>query len=700
MDSRFTSSTVAAPGLLVLCSQPLEPRRSLLFCSDGAQTKGGAMAEPGHKPEADLRSSPPPWNATAVAPDAFDALLTQLASVHRVELGRASEEAKRLSKEIEELSNENRTLKKSVAAGSSSVMETNKVPADNNNHNNSPMEQQAAEQDAISTERGEQDKKIDEMMLEIDFNTQPERQEKGHDGQTGKVPADTSPMEQQSGEQEAGEQDDGQIKEDEQEVPAGQEDEPECADQRQQEQCLPSKFADLPNRILPLRSDLSFGFIGVKPTGPSSHVAESPFFALPGVNFNCPILSDSEKRSKPSKPKYNFHKANSMSMLEHARRQPFEVKTSTFEVGNSHPSAPSDNYLTRRKSYTDNRRKSYTSLRSPSPGSPRDAPGTPKGPKSFSRASSRLFLEKASSRLDLGASDGEGSRELTGLHPVWKFHSSMVGTSQLQSPQRAGSLHLRTSEKQYQQSVHSLWGHQAWEVLGLLMISWDLFAVPMQVFAPFPEELIVSTTILTTLYWTCDVPFTFMPSKHADGTRHISLKAMARQCASSWLLFDSIMVLVNWLVVVLTIFVAAERSDKALSHIGGQEMLKFVSGFRVLRVPRFIFKSKAGFLALLEEYGGSKRIRIISGIAGMLVFIVLTNHLIACAFYGIATISSLETNWTYYAFDLTGRTSWLYRYTTSYHWAMGLFHTSGSDILPTNSAERIFVQFVLIWNLA
>ncbi|CAE8655103.1 unnamed protein product, partial [Polarella glacialis] len=84
----------------------------------------------------------------------------------------------------------------------------------------------------------------------------------------------------------------------------------------------------------------------------------------------------------------------------------------------------------------------------------------------------------------------------------------------------------------------------------------------------------------------------------------------------------------------------------------------------------------------------------------MLVFIVLTNHLIACAFYGIATIPGLDTNWAYYAFELTGRTSWLYRYTTSYHWAMGLFHTSGSDILPTNSAERIFVQFVLIWNLA
>ncbi|CAE8688759.1 unnamed protein product [Polarella glacialis] len=41
----------------------------------------------------------------------------------------------------------------------------------------------------------------------------------------------------------------------------------------------------------------------------------------------------------------------------------------------------------------------------------------------------------------------------------------------------------------------------------------------------------------------------------------------------------------------------------------------------------------------------------------------------------------------------------LYRYTTSMHWAMALFHSSGSDIQPTNSPERIFVQIVVIWNM-
>ncbi|CAE8595031.1 unnamed protein product, partial [Polarella glacialis] len=85
-------------------------------------------------------------------------------------------------------------------------------------------------------------------------------------------------------------------------------------------------------------------------------------------------------------------------------------------------------------------------------------------------------------------------------------------------------------------------------------------------------------------YWTCDVPFTFLASQQSDGAQHISFKAMARQYASSWLLFDSIMVLVNWLAVV------------QLSHIGNPILLRFVSLLRCLRVPRFIFKSRAGIL--------------------------------------------------------------------------------------------------------
>ncbi|CAE8631144.1 unnamed protein product [Polarella glacialis] len=577
-------------------------------------------------------------------------------------------------------------------------METGKVLADNNN-NNSPMEQQAGEQGAVSKERGEQDKKIDEMMLEIDINMELERQEskeKGHDGQTGKVPADASPVEQQAEEpgsisKERGEQD---KKVDEMEL-------------KTDINIKPSDSSGSSTWICPPRPDLSFGFIGVVPAGPGSHQRESPYFALPGDIVkppNVPLIKGEFSENLEVQIKM-VSKNASMSMLEPVveaykkvapppRRRSSEGCISPL-VGLLELRIPAPSASLQSRSSKSSNLEAQSPKSNCSGRSGRFVP---------SALSSSAYLARATSRQDV-ASDGDTfDMQLMGLHPVWKNQAHILGTQQLrwaQSTGRTGTIvDDRSSEEQDHQLYAYLWGRQAWEVLGLLMICVDLVAVPMQVFEPYPIELILITTILTTLYWTCDVPFSFVASQHSDGARHISWKAMARQYASSWLLFDSIMVLVNWLAVVLTIFVAAERNDQALSHIGSPKLLRLVSWFRVLRVPRFIFKSKAGFLVLLEEYGGSKRVRIISGIAGMLVFIVLTNHLIACAFYGIATIPGLDDNWAYYAFELTGRTSWLYRYTTSYHWAMGLFHTSGSDIIPTNSAERIFVQFVLIWNLA
>ncbi|CAE8626133.1 unnamed protein product [Polarella glacialis] len=198
-------------------------------------------------------------------------------------LGRASEAAQRLSKENEVLSKQLSALKSSSVAGSGghgpSAMETGKVPAENNN-NASPMKQQAGEQDAVSKEPGEQDKKVDEMKLKFEFKMQPDRQEKGLDGQ---------------------------IKVDEQELPAGQAAPPgnppasppgsppgnppgnfpgrkrgvhsekdECADPQKQKLSLPGRFGERPmasdcptskaSRDVSPR-DLPSGFIGVVPVG-------------------------------------------------------------------------------------------------------------------------------------------------------------------------------------------------------------------------------------------------------------------------------------------------------------------------------------------------------------------------------------------------------------------------------------------------
>ncbi|CAE8631145.1 unnamed protein product, partial [Polarella glacialis] len=415
------------------------------------------MAEPGHEPEADLRSSNPPWNATAVAPDAFDALLTQLASVHRVELGRASEEAKRLSKEIEELSKENRALKNSVAAGSggcgSSGMETGKVPADNNK-NNSPMEQQAEKQDAFSKERGEQDKKIDEMMLEIDINMELERQEskeKGHDGQTGKVPADTSPMEQQAGEQDAisKERVEQDKKVDEMELKIDINMQSERQEKGHDGQIKVDELKDglgvsdglalEDHTVFAPRSDLSFGFIGVMPAGPGSHQRESPYLAIPGVIVKPPNLPltrgdfsenlevQTKMASKDTSmsmldPMVDAYKTVALSPRRRASEGCIAPKVGLLELHS--PAAVSNMRAWGSHSHS-GRRSSNLSMRENSPKS------NCSGRSVYSALACSAYLGRAKSRQDL-ASDGDAfDGQLMGLHPVWKNQAKIFGTQQL-----------------------------------------------------------------------------------------------------------------------------------------------------------------------------------------------------------------------------------------------------------------------------
>ncbi|CAE8602004.1 unnamed protein product, partial [Polarella glacialis] len=479
------------------------------------------MAEPGHEPEADLRSSPPPWNATAVAPDAFDALLTQLASVHRVELGRASEAAKRLSKEIEELSKEIRILKNSVAAGSggcgSSGMETSKVPADSNK-NNSPMEQQAEKQDAFSKERGEQDKKIDEMMLEIDINMELERQEskeKGHDGQTGKVLADTSPMEQQAGEQDAISNE--RVEQDKKVDEMGLKIDINMQSERQEKghdgQIKVDELKDLlgvsdglapeDHTVFAPRSDLSFGFIGVMPAGPGSHQRESPYLAIPGVIVkppNVPLTRGNFSENLEVQTKM-VSKETSMSMLEPVVDAYKTVALSPRRRASEGCIAPNFSNLAAWGS------KSHSGRRSSNLSVPMGSEKSIGSVRSVHSAlSCSAYLGRATSRPDL-PSDGDAfDRQLMGLHPVWKNQAQIFGTQQLhwaqstfktgtiindQSSTRGGSRRLQRQqrarfrwagqhcEEQDHHLYAYLWGRQAWEVLGLLMISLDLVAVPL-----------------------------------------------------------------------------------------------------------------------------------------------------------------------------------------------------------------------------
>merc|ERR1712061_341712 len=74
---------------------------------------------------------------------------------------------------------------------------------------------------------------------------------------------------------------------------------------------------------------------------------------------------------------------------------------------------------------------------------------------------------------------------------------------------------------------------------------------------------------------------------------------------------------------------------------------------------------------------------------------MLTNHLIACAWYAIGTIDEDTTVDTWVKANELEGTSILYRYTTSLHWSLTQFTPASMEVYPENGKERLFTVSVI-----
>jgi len=89
---------------------------------------------------------------------------------------------------------------------------------------------------------------------------------------------------------------------------------------------------------------------------------------------------------------------------------------------------------------------------------------------------------------------------------------------------------------------------------------------------------------------------------------------------------------------------------------------------------------------------------LIGMLKGMMVVLCM-NHIIACAWYGLSTLTSDGVEaWIHFArFDVED--SFAYKYLTSLHWSLTQFTPASMEVLPRNIHERAFAVCVLIFAL-
>jgi len=123
-----------------------------------------------------------------------------------------------------------------------------------------------------------------------------------------------------------------------------------------------------------------------------------------------------------------------------------------------------------------------------------------------------------------------------------------------------------------------------------------------------------------------------------------------------------------------------------------------LKGARAIRVMRLLRLAKLQRIVnIVFDKVQSEYMFIVINLLKLLLFVLVLNHLIACAWYGLAKAigDKMPTNWILTAEMIDDPI--IYKYLTSLHWSLTQFTPAGMDISARNSVERLFSIVVLFF---
>jgi CRP-like cAMP-binding protein len=229
----------------------------------------------------------------------------------------------------------------------------------------------------------------------------------------------------------------------------------------------------------------------------------------------------------------------------------------------------------------------------------------------------------------------------------------------------------------------------AWDMLSVAVLSYDILSVPMVAFTmdkeDSPEQKLLE--LITTIFWTLDIPISFLSGFHNDGILDVRPRSIAKRYLRGWFMLDFPIVFLDWCVSTLL-------SGHLHQVVGVARFSKIVRIIRVLRVFRLLRVLKLpGWADSFRDCLRSEGTVTALGIFRSLLIIAVASHFIACAWYFIGGMERPQT-WVQVLDD--EERDLAYRYSTALHWSVTQFTPASMEIVPKNTTERIFAIVVIL----
>lgn len=244
------------------------------------------------------------------------------------------------------------------------------------------------------------------------------------------------------------------------------------------------------------------------------------------------------------------------------------------------------------------------------------------------------------------------------------------------------------------------------DLFGIFVLAYDMMATPLTL----AWDLEVSGSLLvmswvTTIWWTLDIAFNFRTGFFADGLLEMGSKMVARRYMRTTFPVDIAVTFLDWLGVV-TVFIYQSASQN--------DMTTLITTFpRIIKVTKLLrlmsFLRIARFIEPLERLGDqyfSQVLHHIINMVALLLLILWLNHILACAWYTLATSGATDTGyvWTNRQIMSDGPTYGeclpMFQYFTAMHWSLTQMTPGSMSVTPLNSLERLFNVVCLLLGLA
>lgn len=219
-----------------------------------------------------------------------------------------------------------------------------------------------------------------------------------------------------------------------------------------------------------------------------------------------------------------------------------------------------------------------------------------------------------------------------------------------------------------------------WDIFIMLALLIEITLLPLQALLDDPvlAGRHAFLQLLPPIYWSLDILIVFSTGFYSTGQLVVDRSRIAKNYATTWLLFDLIYVTVDFILVML---VSSEGKywPRELVSIA---ILRFLQmALRVVRVSRLGEMVEALKKGMVSDVSLAKASIVQIGIQ-----ILLIHHVMACGWYYLGTMS--EDGWI--AIAGKSEKSKLYLYTTSLHWMFCQLGFGGTEIEPNTVAERIY----------